>query len=188
MTSSGSVTHWIQLLQAGEDAAAIQKGEVKAESAKEQLELAELCRMYKRHYTAAVTFYAGAFADPKAGKDLEKPWRYQAASCAARAAAGQGKDAVPLDDPACLRLRRQALAWLQADLVLYEKATQSDDFAKDANDMIAALFNLGRWQQDPDLASVREDKQLERLPTEEQQAWRKLWRSGGHAQEGASLL
>jgi hypothetical protein len=34
---------------------------------------------------------------------------------------------------------------------------------------------LKRWQQDPDLAGVRDAEDLARLPEDEQKAWRELW-------------
>jgi hypothetical protein len=34
---------------------------------------------------------------------------------------------------------------------------------------------LQRWQSDPDLASLREDKELTKLPEPEQKDWRQLW-------------
>jgi hypothetical protein len=34
---------------------------------------------------------------------------------------------------------------------------------------------LEHWQQDSDLASVRDEASLAKLPTEEQPGWRQLW-------------
>jgi hypothetical protein len=34
---------------------------------------------------------------------------------------------------------------------------------------------LAHWQQDADLAAVRDDKALSLLPEKERQEWRKLW-------------
>src|SRR5262249_34140830 len=97
--------------------------------------------------------------------------RYHAACHAALAAAGQGTDADKLDDKERSRLRTQALDWLRADLDLW--ARRIDDGK--AEDRKAAATMLGHWQEDAGLRSVRDAEALEKLPAEEQEAWRKLW-------------
>jgi GGDEF domain-containing protein len=41
------------------------------------------------------------------------------------------------------------------------------------------MKTLAHWQGDPDLAGVRDDAALERLPEEVRQAWRELWAEVG---------
>jgi hypothetical protein len=68
-------------------------------------------------------------------------------------------------------LRRQALAWLRADLAVYAKLAERSEAA-------AKTFvkqQLRHWQRDTDLASVRDKSGLDQLPEDERRAWRELW-------------
>jgi hypothetical protein len=79
-----------------------------------------------KRYAASARLYADAFAaEPKLAADLNAEHLYNAACSAALAAAGQGEDAAKLDDKEKARLRKQALAWLRADLALRTKQLQS---------------------------------------------------------------
>jgi tetratricopeptide (TPR) repeat protein len=162
----------------------------------ERLQLANLCRRYLRRYRDAVRLYATAFAaEPRRTDDLNKGLRYQFASCAALAAAGQGHGSNTLEQDEKSQLRRQALTWLRADLDLYRKKVVPDSgTAKPEKqqkgllsqlsqpsagghpaDVLWVMDRLIHWQADPDLSSVRKDKELARLPAEEQKEWRRLW-------------
>src|SRR5262249_51588145 len=148
--------------------AAIQRREAQPGGWQELLDLAELCRTYKQQHGAAARFYAEAFAaNPKA----EGRFRYAAASSAVRAGAGQGKDADKLDDKQRADLRRKALGWLRDEV---KGGTQS---VRDKDPASAALLpeKLKHWQNDPALFSVRDARELAKLPDEEKQSWRKLW-------------
>ncbi len=79
------------------------------------------------------------------------------------AAAGQGQDAAKLDDKERARLRRQALDWLRADLVLWSKQVEN---AK-PNALAVARQTLRHWQEDTDLTSLRDTTALDRLPDKE---------------------
>src|SRR5262249_47538772 len=117
-------------------------------------------------------FYAGAFAaDPKLAEALRAGHRYDAACYAALAAAGQGADVPKPDGKERARLRGQALGWLRADLVVWQK--QADSGLADSR--AAAQRPLRHWQQDPDLAGVRGKEALAALPAEERAEWEKLW-------------
>jgi tetratricopeptide (TPR) repeat protein len=149
---------------------AILKGDAEPATALERLELASLCQMpSKRLHTAAARFYAEAFAaDPKLAGDQMV---YASARSAALAAAGQAADAQQLPDKVVATLRRRAWRWLRADLKAYTQlAERGDPGAKEA-----VRQRLRHWQQDPDLASVRDPKALDRLPDDERRAWRRLW-------------
>jgi Flp pilus assembly protein TadD len=152
---------------------AVLKGEIKLRSAAERLEFADLCmRPFQQRYGDATRLYAEAFAaDPKLADDLNSWNRYIAACAAALAAAGQGKDSIQPDDKEKARLRGQALEWLQADLALWSKLAQSGQ----PQDRARVLKTLRRWQQDSDLASVRDMNALAKLAQAERDAWRKLW-------------
>jgi Flp pilus assembly protein TadD len=150
---------------------ALQKGEFKPRTSDELHAMAGLCKI-KKLFLASARMYADAFADdPKLADDLKAAHRYDAACHAALAAAGQGEDAAKLDDKEKARLRKQALDWLRADLALRSKQLQSGQPA----DLAAAQVALQRWQQDKDLAGLRDKEALAKLPADEQEACRKLW-------------
>ena len=87
------------------------------------------------------------------------------------AAAGQSKDDPPPDETKKAELRRQALAWLRADLDLWGKRLTSDK----PEERKMAVERLRHWQQDTDLSGLRDAAELAKLPTDEQEASRKLW-------------
>jgi tetratricopeptide (TPR) repeat protein len=151
---------------------AIFNGEAGPAPAAEQVEIADLCRQYKRLHAAAARFYTDAFAaDPRLAADLRKSHRYNAACSAALASAGQGDDAKNLPDKVQLMLRRQALTWLRADLVAWSKFLDSGQPQARAT----VERTLQHWQSNPDLVGVRDKAGLARLPDAERQAWEKLW-------------
>jgi Flp pilus assembly protein TadD len=150
---------------------AILRGQAKPASATEALELARLCAC-KRHHAASVRFYADAFArKPDLAEDLGAGHRYNAACSAALAAAGSGEDAGTLDEKERTRWRRQALAWLRADLDGRGRQLAS----KDAKAVKDARARLEHWQKDAELAGVRDAPALAALPGAERQEWQKLW-------------
>jgi Tfp pilus assembly protein PilF len=152
-------------------------GEAQPADAAERVALAHLCHTKKR-YAAAARFFADAFAaQPALADNLQTQDRYNAACAAARAAAGQG-DADRLADAERARLRRQALDWLAADLAAWAKRAENPNALARLWDKVALPGMgdvLGHWQTDPDLAGVRDDAALARLPEADREAWRKLW-------------
>jgi tetratricopeptide (TPR) repeat protein len=135
-------------------------------AAAELLELADLCRGNGRPH-AAVRLYAAAFAArPALADDLGSGNRYNAACAAARAGAGEGLDGARLGGPERAGLRRQALAWLQADLAVRTKLLRGGTSVGEA---------LKGWQTDDDLASVRDRVPLANLPAGERAAWQRFW-------------
>jgi hypothetical protein len=120
-----------------------------------------------RRYAAAVRLYADGFtADPTWADAKEAAHRFHAACCAALAA-----EALEPGDKERSRLRRQALAWLRADLALWEKQTD----VHNAGDRAKAHRSLWVWENHPGLASVRDKDGLARLPEPERKDWEKLW-------------
>jgi hypothetical protein len=138
----------------------------------EQLALADLCQRFKKRYAAAARFYADAFAaKPKLTPAQQVFFRYNAACAAVLAAAGRGEDASNLEGKEQRRLRQQALAWLQENRKEY--TGQLDDLnAKQRADLQKTLQH---WQQDADLASVRDADALTKLLEAERAAWQQLW-------------
>ncbi len=147
------------------------RGEFQANDTERRLGLAGVCQGKKLHRTAAGLYAVAFAADPKLADDLNAGHRYSAAYCAALAAAGQGKDAAKLDDKEKTRLREQALDWLRADLVLRTKQLETGKPADRAEVQRIMLH----WQQDTDLAGIRDAGALAKLPADEQRACTQLW-------------
>ncbi len=150
---------------------AFQEGSYTPASNEEYLDLVEWCQIKKLHHTATRLYAALFAADPKRADDLGAAYRYYAACAAALAAAGQGKDAAQLDDPARARLRKQALDWLRADLVLRTRQCESGKPA----DRAAVQWALRIWQGESALSGVRDKDALAKLPAEERVACEALW-------------
>jgi tetratricopeptide (TPR) repeat protein len=150
---------------------AFRKGEWEPENTAERIGLVGVCRFKKLHDVAA-RLYADALADdPKLADDPMSRHRYIAACFAALAAAGQGEDATGLDDAARAKLRRQALDWLQAELTAWSKLLDVGE----QQARTAIVETLSHWQQDSDLAGLRDADALAKLPAEEQKEFSQLW-------------
>jgi eukaryotic-like serine/threonine-protein kinase len=68
------------------------------------------------------------------------------------------------------RLRRQAVAWLRADLAAWAKVID-----RGPQDRLAARRALTHWRTDVDLAGVRDPAELDKLPADERQDYLALW-------------
>jgi tetratricopeptide (TPR) repeat protein len=145
------------------------RGAAKPANAAEALTVAQLCHLRKR-YAAAVRFAAEALAaKPKLGDNPQTGSRYLAAGAAVLAAAGQGIDAADLSEEERGRLRQQALDWLRADLTAWTRR------ADQTGGRLPARQALRHWQKNPGFASVREAKELAKLPKADREAWKQLW-------------
>jgi serine/threonine-protein kinase len=152
-------------------ATALLKGEAKPRNPSELLRLAHFCLKQKQAPGAAARLFAEAFqAEPALAEDPGEGDRYAAATAAALAGSGQGRDATTVGENGRPCWRRQALDWLRADLRFWQKKG-----AGDPDDRASAREALGRWQTDPALAGARDAAALERLPEAEREAWRALW-------------
>jgi hypothetical protein len=121
---------------------------------------------------AAARLYTDAMRRaPKLAEGLAAGHRYNAACAAALAGAGQGKDQPPLDEDAKRRLRLKATAWLQADLDAW--TTILDRGSADLKARLVPV--LRHWKEDSDLAGVRDEVELAKLPEAERSACRNLW-------------
>jgi serine/threonine-protein kinase len=148
------------------------RGEAKPRDAAEGILLAQFCQRYRKHYAAAARLYADAFAaEPKRAEDLQQANRYNAACAAALAGCGKGEDAAKLGTDERARLRRQALAWLRADLAVRARFLDGDP--KQASAVVGRA--LKHWRTDLDLAGVRGQDALASLPEADRAAWRQLW-------------
>jgi serine/threonine protein kinase/Flp pilus assembly protein TadD len=146
----------------------ILRGEAKPANVAERLQFARVC-MFKGQYTATARFHEEAFAtNPELAND--QFWNcYNAACAAAMAGCGQG-DAVGLNETDRARWRKQALAWLRAELTRWLRY-----LANPQAKTHLARNTLRQWQQDFYLARVRDDAALDTFPDTEQEAWRRLW-------------
>jgi serine/threonine protein kinase/Tfp pilus assembly protein PilF len=159
---------------------AIVAGRETPRDARERLELAQFCARFHKRTLAAYQFYRDAFAaDAKLAADVQNQYRYHAASCALRAAAGQGDDATNLSREKALELARQARQWLREDLAAYTQV------ARKANPELRQLIDrrLGQWQKGPDLAVARDPARLAALPDAERKEWARLWQDVAQQRE-----
>jgi serine/threonine-protein kinase len=149
----------------------ILKGEVKPASAAQWAGYFQFAYATKR-YVAAARLFKGALADwPEVGADPRKKLRYLAASAAAQAGSGTGKDAHWLDNEGRATWRQQARDWLRQDLGAFAQLADGGS----APDRALVQAACRHWQSDPALAGVRERAALRRLPAEERDAWGQLW-------------
>jgi tetratricopeptide (TPR) repeat protein len=118
-----------------------------------------------RHWKEAVADFASAFAgDPKLAAD---DWnRYYGARYSVLAA---GVPETTASEGT--RLRKQALDWLRADVAQLTKQLESGRSA----DRRSTRQLLRLWQQDNDLAGIRDAAALAKLPAEERTACERLW-------------
>jgi len=83
---------------------------------------------------------------------------------------GEGAGA-HLTDADRTKLRNQAQIWLEAELAAWSKLLASAN----AQQRQAIAATLKHWKEDTDLASVRDDDALARLPADERKACKLLW-------------
>jgi tetratricopeptide (TPR) repeat protein len=146
---------------------ALLRGEARPADGAECLALVQLCQVKKLH-AAAVRFAGEAFTrQPALAEELSAGHRSGAARSAALAGTGQGADAATLDDAERASLRGRALEWLRADLAAWAR--------QPAEGRPAERNALLSWQQEPNLAGVREAAALARLPAAERQRWQQFW-------------
>jgi serine/threonine-protein kinase len=165
LSAEGSIHSLEQLVELDRKLPALAEGKEKPGN----VDRAALAWLFAiRHFPrAAARTYAEALTDdPKLSGH-----RYNAACAATLAAAGQGKDAIMLDDGERAGLRQQALDWLKADLAAWTALAESGK----SEDRQMVLQKLKQWQTDPDLSGIRNGDAVAKLPTEEREAWQKLW-------------
>src|SRR5262249_10944566 len=107
----------------------------------------------KRLHEASAAFQKASDLDPQNARNL-------AARNAARAGSEQAGNLNAADRA---KLRARARALLQAELDRYARATPAEQL----DTMLQAVERLPRWQQDADLAGVRDPKALAQLPEDE---------------------
>ena len=70
-----------------------------------------------------------------------------------------------------MNLRKQALAWLNAEHAVWSKLLESDPTR--ARPLVAKI--IADWQRDTDLACIRDKNELAKLPDAERTAFEQLW-------------
>jgi tetratricopeptide (TPR) repeat protein/tRNA A-37 threonylcarbamoyl transferase component Bud32 len=135
------------------------------------IEFAQVC-VFKRLNSDATRCYEQAFAaKAELLSDRQAQHRYEAARAAARAAFGQGDDADKLAEEARAQLRKQALRWMQDELLTWRKQSEGAT----ARDRARARQALENWKREPDFANLRGEPVLAKLPEAERKAWREFW-------------
>ena len=143
-----------------------------AEDVAVQTALAEW--LYRKRLFAAVRRYKSLFAkQPALANDPSAQHRWHAACAASLASTGLCDDAAGLTDELRTALRAQAFDWLKADLDAWSNRHKS---GRPADQMIAAAA-VRDWQHNADLAPVRDDAFLRKLPEKTRLEWLDLWAS-----------
>jgi hypothetical protein len=137
----------------------------------ERLSLAQRAYDTSRHALAARLWGEALESDPSLARDRQAQHAYNAACAAALAASGQGKDQTALDDAARARLRQETHAWLNSELAVWSSLLKSGPTQAGP----AVAQTLRHWQQDTDLAGVRDQGALDALPPSERREWKALW-------------
>jgi serine/threonine-protein kinase len=146
---------------------ALLDGQYRAEQADELTAMIAACRS-RRLTLATARLFAGAFeADHALAEDLEAAHRYHAACAAARVGEGIGEDAALVSDRERTRWREQARRWLWDDLTAREALLEDPSSAE--------LHELANWLADPELAGLREQSELAKLPPSEREDCLELW-------------
>jgi tetratricopeptide (TPR) repeat protein len=149
---------------------AVIRGDDRPRDGAEATALADMAYQVGRH-GASTRLYIGAFeSDRRLAEDMRSGHRYNAACAAALAGAGRGEDR-PTDEAEKARWRKQAVAWLRADLALWAKQVESGPPPAKA----LAVQKLRHWKADSDLVGIRDEAAIRSLPADEQGACRALW-------------
>jgi hypothetical protein len=133
---------------------------------------AKLC--YDRGwYASASRLYIDGFRlDPGLQSEMQyKFYRYNAACAAAMTGCGQGKDEPAPDAAEKARWRKQSMAWLEDDLAAWARLV--DAGSSEQRDL--AVVTLTQWKADGDVAGLRDESELAKLPAAERAACRALW-------------
>jgi tetratricopeptide (TPR) repeat protein len=162
-----------QLQQAEQKLLLVQAGKARPASVAERIVLAQVADHPSRAWYVSSARYRGEAVtlEPELARTPDVPHRYLAACAAARASRGEGPEAARLDYEQRAAWRRQALAWLHAELLHWSGVLTASDEKQAAN----VRDTLRSWQADPALAGVRDPEALLSLPAEERAACRRFW-------------
>lgn len=131
--------------------------------------LARFALTRKRRPRTALALFETAFKNPAFTSEQRFRYQFDAARAAILSANGSvEKGLKPINTAEAKRLRLLALGWLVANL------TATNRFLEKKGSRSIVVHEMRRWITDKGLVSVRGEG-LERLPMEEQNAWRELW-------------
>jgi tetratricopeptide (TPR) repeat protein len=175
---------------------AFRQGDWQPQDNNERLALLGICESEALHGTASRLCSDAFAADPdlaerlttqclrRAAQESDKSnrtdaliseIRYRAARCAALAGCGLGKDEAKLGEADRAHWRKRALEWLRADLVVLSKTLDGGRLAD--RDLAKEMLTL--WQDESDLAGLREPTGLETLAEDERKGCLALWAEVG---------
>jgi hypothetical protein len=165
---------------------AIVRGQNVPADAEGLLDVAELCRVTKR-FAASARFYREAFqAKRSLADDLASQHRLHAAIAAAQAGTSSNlaQDDIHQGDADRARWRALSLEWLRADLkssagILSPTAPAAagpiPDVTSGPPRLAIARRTLDIMTHHRDLACIRDEKELAKLPEPERKEWQALW-------------
>ena len=133
-------------------------------------EFIESCSNARRFDKATHAWAAMLSANPQLGKDRQNANLYNASRMALKAGCGKQQNVTEADQAI---LRQQALNWLKADLANW--ANLPDQDFPENRELIIRWLN--DWKRDPDLAGIRDEAALRKLPPNEQLMWLTLWQN-----------
>jgi tetratricopeptide (TPR) repeat protein len=166
--------HQAEELEQGEQKLVlVQAGKARPASVAERIVLARVADHPSRGWYVSAACYRGEAValQPDLARTPGVPHRYLAACAAARASTGEGPEAARLDFEQRAEWRKQALAWLHAELLHWSEILTASGEKEAAN----VRDTLRRWQVDPALAGVRDPGALLSLPAAEREACGRFW-------------
>ncbi len=123
------------------------------------------------NYASARLYWAVFAQQPSLADDLESQDRLRAACAAGQAGCGIGEDATGLSQAVKAKLRKQALAWLEADRDAWKQRLQSGSSAERSK----AARTFAGWSRNKDLACLCNQADLAKLPASESKEWQGMW-------------
>jgi len=142
----------------------------------ERLAMLGYCQ-FEGYWSTAARYYAEAFAaEPKLAEDRNLNTCYRAACCAFLAGSKRTDDGRRSSESERSHWRKQARAWLEADLLSLRKQAVS----REAPVREVVIRKLTEWQADPALDDLHDPAALANSAPEERQQCENLWR-GIHA-------
>jgi hypothetical protein len=166
------VRRYERLVELDSTLAGVRAGTVTAADPKAVLELAVFATRHKNWPYTAVKLAEKAFAAGSASTATHDTGHRLAAALAAAAAfSGRGDDARELDAVEKARLSKLALGWLRADLSAWTKRLETAPIEAHAQ----VEQTLRHWRAEADLATLRDEASLAKLPDNEREEWTTLW-------------
>jgi tetratricopeptide (TPR) repeat protein len=160
------------LLAIDADLPAILAGHKRPTEIATQHALAEWCWKHKRLPATAARLYTLVLArQPSLADNLEAGTRFHAACAAALLGCGVSENAGQLDAQRQAEWRQQALDWLLAE---HDAWAQRHRLGT-PQDQTHAATTVRSWLQSADLAGVRDEPALTKLPADERRDWQALW-------------